>query len=294
MKTYLRSTYGNNTAKLTASYGKCLEKIARHKNHVVYSLRCKDEGYIPKSLRMRTPVDTIQGRAIAQRASRQFLNERLRLANNRLRQLEDERKWREIGLQRALSGADLERVKKMATDNAEHVFVQTREKQKEKLARCIRKEEAKGNQDQEQETKKKWVVNLSTHTLTTGEKSILEKGFNFALGPRKIPHIEIIAAIEPTLREEENQERAERARAAIAGILRTAKPPPPNTTSEERQAMTELRKNDKITVLQADKGNVTVVMNTTDYEKKAQSLLGAAPFVELPRDPTSRNEKKRE
>ena len=248
VKTYLRSTYGNNTAKLSAAYGKCLEKIARHRNHVVYSLRCKEEGYIPKSLRMKSPVDTVEGQAIAQRPSRQFLNERLRLANHRLRQLEEEKKWREIGLQRALSATDAERVKKMATDNAEHVFIQTREKQREKLARCIQKDESNERKEGEQEKKKKWVVNLSTHQLTSGEKSILEKGFNFALGPRKVPNIEVIAAIEPTLRDEEDQVRAERARAAIAGILRNAKPPRPNITREERQALTDLRKNDDIKI----------------------------------------------
>ena len=135
-------------------------------------------------------------------------------------------------------------------------------------------------------------MNLSTHQLTSGEKSILEKGFNFALGPRKVPNIEVIAAIEPTLRDEEDQVRAERARAAIAGILRNAKPPRPNITREERQALTDLRKNDDIKIVQADKGNVTVVMNASDYEKKAEDILGAAPFVVLPSDPTVRNERK--
>ena len=71
----------------------------------------------------------------------------------------------------------------MATDNidAEHVFLQVKEKQREKLARCIQKDESNERKEGEQEEKKKWAVNLSTHRLTSGEKSILEKGFNFAL-----------------------------------------------------------------------------------------------------------------
>ena len=83
---------------------------------------------------MRAPMDTAQGRRIAERASHQFLNERLRLANHGLRQLEDEKKWREIGLQQALSETDVQRVIKMARENAEHVFGKMREKQREKLA----------------------------------------------------------------------------------------------------------------------------------------------------------------
>ena len=163
-----------------------------NRNHVVYFFRCKEEGYTPKSLRMKSPIDTAEGQAIAQQASRQFLNERLRLANHRLRHLEEEKKWREIGLQRALSATDAERVKKMATENAEHVFIQTREKQREKLARCIQKDESNECKEGEQEKKKKWVVNLSTHQLTSGEKSILKKRVQLrsstAKGPQHRSH----------------------------------------------------------------------------------------------------------
>ena len=35
-----------------------------------------------------------------------------------------------------------------------------------------------------------------------------------------------------------------------------------------------------------------MVMNASDYEKKAEDILGAAPFVVLPSDPTARNERK--
>ena len=90
---------------------------------------------------MRSPIDTEEGRSVARRASNQFLNKRVRLtnSNHRLRRLEDERKWREIGLQRALSKTDAEKVKKIATHNAEQVFIMTREKQREKLTICLQK-----------------------------------------------------------------------------------------------------------------------------------------------------------
>ena len=35
-----------------------------------------------------------------------------------------------------------------------------------------------------------------------------------------------------------------------------------------------------------------MVMNVSDYEKKAEDILGEAPFVVLPSDPTARNERK--
>ena len=37
--------------------------------------------------------------------------------------------------------------------------------------------------------------------------------------------------------------------------------------------------------MQADKGNATVIMDKSDYEKKATDILEKPPFVQLVRDP---------
>ncbi|KAI5634371.1 hypothetical protein NE865_12919 [Phthorimaea operculella] len=57
----------------------------------------------------------------------------------------------------------------------------------------------------------------------------------------------------------------------IAVILRKARVPASNTTAAERQALKTLRENKEVLVLKADKGNATVVMDTTDYDQKIQN-----------------------
>ena len=42
---------------------------------------------------------------------------------------------------------------------------------------------------------------------------------------------------------------------------------------EERDAIKELREDKDIQILQADKGNVTVVLEANNYESKAHDLL---------------------
>ena len=63
--------------------------------------------------------------------------------------------------------------------------------------------------------------------------------------------------------------------------------PPTNLTKEERIGMKELR--DKpVTILCADKGNATVVLDTSAYEKKANDILKKTAFQkasERPDDP---------
>ena len=53
-----------------------------------------------------------------------------------------------------------------------------------------------------------------------------------------------------------------------------------------------LKKNEEITILQSDKGNATVILNTNNYETKARNILEKAAFRKLKGDPTAKNEQR--
>ena len=134
IRTTLRSKYGQSCIDLQRKYERCTEETVRFRNHIAFNLRCKREGVIPKGLRMRAPINTEKGKRIADVASRQFLNERIRLSNCKLRRLEEERKWREIGLRRAISDtSDFENLEATIKRKNEFVFVETRERQQRKF-----------------------------------------------------------------------------------------------------------------------------------------------------------------
>ncbi|XP_018311528.1 uncharacterized protein [Mycetomoellerius zeteki] len=65
------------------------------------------------------------------------------------------------------------------------------------------------------------------------------------------------------------------------------KPPPPNITRQERLALQDLNRDTDIIVLPADKGNTTVVINTSDYKKKMKNLLSDKAYKKLDKDPTN-------
>ncbi len=48
---------------------------------------------------------------------------------------------------------------------------------------------------------------------------------------------------------------------------------PIDLTKEERQALKDLKNDDDIIILSADKGRVTVVMDHSDYTNKAKALI---------------------
>ena len=276
--------YGEETFRLSRSYSNALVGLARWKNHVVFNLRCKNADVIPRSLRVACPIKTERGRAIANNAGRAFVRERLRLAEKRKKELEDVRKWTEIGFRRRIGDVRMGKFQKLTEKKAEKTFVGTRGKQCRKLDVLLNGSKL-ANSERDDHPKNKWVVNQSNHVLTTEEKSVLEKGLKFAPTPRQIPKFDMIACIEPALRDYLDQTVAEVARAKISGVLRGARRPERNITLAEEAALKGLMENENIVVAAADKGNVTVVLNTEDYDKKAYELIKAAPFIQIKKDP---------
>jgi hypothetical protein len=67
-------------------------------------------------------------------------------------------------------------------------------------------------------------------------------------------------------------EKAE-ARQESVRIIKTTTRTKENLTKTERAALRTLKDNTHLTILLADKGNATVILNTTDYKQKIASLL---------------------
>ena len=56
--------------------------------------------------------------------------------------------------------------------------------------------------------------------------------------------------------------------------------------------MNELKKDNSRMILTADKGVVLVIIDKTDYIKKAEELLNKPTYKKIPEDPTSRQKTK--
>jgi len=65
-----------------------------------------------------------------------------------------------------------------------------------------------------------------------------------------------------------------------------------NLTKNERMAFRTLKDNTHLTILPADKGDATVILNTMDYKLKIASLLEDSAYKKLNKDPTDSIERK--
>ena len=123
---------------------------------------------------------------------------------------------------------------------------------------------------------------------------MLERGLNFAPTPKEIPVVDIITETEYAIKrlQYDKSNRIDgnsvaELRARVTGVLKSAKSPKSNITKEERDALSELKKDNNITILPADKGRATVVLNADKYDQKVNTLLeDTKTYVKLKKDLT--------
>jgi hypothetical protein len=138
---------------------------------------------------------------------------------------------------------------------------------------------------------KETVINLSDQKLDDGVFSLLQKGLNYAVAPRAVPIEEILASVEKALLTLP-VENAEEARQETVRIIKTVSRTRDNLTKNERAALRTLKNNTHLTILPADKGNATVILNTSDYKQKIASPLDDSAYMKLTKDPTDSIERK--
>ena len=110
----------------------------------------------------------------------------------------------------------------------------------------------------------KWVINLSSISLTEGQKLVLAKGPNYSLTPKFIPNADYITAME-IISSKLKEEEAIELRSDVNALLRKAKAPKPNLTRQESIGLAQLKKDKDRDILTVDKGVAMVVMDREDY-----------------------------
>ena len=108
--------------------------------------------------------------------------------------------------------------------------------------------------------------------------------------PKNVLIEDIIASTEATARRLDPVS-ADKLRTHVSTVLRTSSTPKCNLPGKLLRAIKELRKDDSIVVLPADKGNATVVMNRSSYDEKIEQMLADSTYRKLKKDPTTKVEK---
>ena len=181
-------------------------------------------------------------------------------------------------------------MKTYACSKSKVIQTQYEDRHAEKLNRLIGKTQVTKNI-----LSNNWVKNFSSRDFTQSQINVLKKGTKFAIAPTKIPTLDFVCGVEHVLMQVDHKHKAliNYTRAQVVNILKTAKPPKQNLSKEEISAIKELKSYDDIVILNADKGNCTVVLDKTEYHKKVSILLqDPKTYRTVKKNPTSRIEKR--
>ena len=261
-------------------------KFGKYSNHLRFSLRCLHSDLLPNDLRLKCKVHTQRAKNIIQRASKQLLQERIRLNHNKRVNLKKEIEQGDAALKNILSQEHYDNVKLIHDSTQTREMNTSKERQLNKFNRLVSR---KDNQTRTGDIvdKDRWIINLSDKQLSESQKSLLEKGMKFSITENKIPKDEIISKVESSLKGIEKVE-ADTIRAKVSLTLQQAKAPKDNLSAYERRALKELKNDDSIIILPADKGRATVILNKEDYYRKCDDHINNGPYEHVKKDPTKK------
>ena len=114
---------------------------------------------------------------------------------------------------------------------------------------------------------------------------MLSLGLNFTVTPKQIPIYDLISGVEQGLSRAKVPHNTG-IRTTVHQILHTAQRKPTSSlTSKETKALKDLRMDNSIVILPADKGNATVILDKAAYTKKMEEILHDGSYVAIKKDP---------
>ena len=133
------------------------------------------------------------------------------------------------------------------------------------------------------------VKNLSSHTLTPDERSLLGLGLSFALPPRPETYTDLITSImqlESYARELVPELRTLKG-CVLSALQDLDKKLGVGLPRRFHIALQSLRRNSSIIILKADKGNMVTIMDKGDYRNAAYDMLSDSNiYQQLRKNPT--------
>ena len=280
----LSSNFGRSALETLRKVERKTISLAKWKNHLHFSLSCKRHSVFPVSLAITCPVKGARADAILQRTKKALLRERVRQTIMAIRNIQKDIHEAMSHFTNTVDAETLHEAKQRLVSVENSTFNKTRQKQKTKLEKLLSTQSSLAteshlvtrlDEDEAKSTKERWVVNASSKQLTNAHKSILQQGLAFAPTPISAPTVDLIVAVETgagIIGGESEEASIMRAMAARV-ISNQRKPPASNISRDKRAALQDLRDDKSITILPADKGRATVILDKSNYIQKIDELL---------------------
>ena len=189
----LNQRYGQSYIKEVRSWEGKEHKLARHKCHLHFNLRCLSQNIVPKGVKLNIKqFSTFQERKIICKTHRSILNSQVRQCNKMIDNLKSQINKIKTSIKNKCNYKDFTDISNIICKSKEKVFKITKNCQIKKFT-YLQKQPIYRNTPVPDVIRKKWVINLSSKPLSDGEQSLLQKGPKFAVSSSKVPLTEYIA-----------------------------------------------------------------------------------------------------
>ena len=281
----IRNRYGNHVLKLTRRYEKLEYKIRKVSADIEFLEACVDNELCPTFLRYKMSSQRLRNSDTYTASERLFLLEeitfktadRIRL-NHELQNLGNE-------IQTVVSFIDWVHICNTITNGNEKMVKKVKVIQNYKLSELIGNELTHNPDDV--------IRNYSSYDLSEIEKSLLVRGLNFAVPPKKLKYQDYLLPFEllyrDIMKEEEVKESLLHLKTRLKDVglssfrLYNKKDHRfENLDSNEYEAFLGLAGNENIIIQKADKGNTVVIVDKLSYVQKMEDLLSdTTKFVKV-------------
>lgn len=284
------TVYGPETANKIRRL-ECLKtKRARHLTSLTFLKRCRDTNIIPICVQIAPKKDISGSASILRQASKKLLVRRIRQHRFDTDNISKDIDSLSAELISILTTLDYQKCQECTDNRASIIYDEYKDRQIRKYNKLSEKRTPPRHAESNSLNKTS-VVNLCKSTsIEPVAIEALENGLNYAIAPRKVPYEQIICSVEDVLAKNNiKKEDLEAMRQDVSAVLRHSKPPKPNLPKNQYLALNNLRKNQDVIILRADKGNSTVILDTAEYNLKIQDLLSdVTTYKQVKTDPTNK------
>ena len=287
IKQYITATYSAETYELTEMLQDTKKRQAVLKNQLVFLERCVHNKLIPKSLRIRSPLQSRRGRIINQQHRQELL---LCLKNDTKRKyFSTARKVKEIEikLKNVLAAEDMNTIICVTDKSKETAFVKSRSHLQQKFNDLNAAKNSQAVMPVSTNHVKSAVLNLCESDIPPNQYELLNLGPKFVPCQKQIPYMDIVSTTECSSLKLEYSKKIEEAQTLRKDVLRALKMNKPtrnNMSLSQINAIKEIKNDDSVSIYPLDKGTGFVRIDTDNALKKLEEQLGSAKIIE--NDPT--------
>ena len=272
----LRERYGEATLKDVRR----LEKVDLKKRKALLDINfletCKEAKVIPHFLQFRTANGHLKSSVAYDNCQSLLLDEEIRNKRKALKILETKFQKSKANLHGVISYFDYLHIISLFLDKNTAHLQDVELRQNLKFAKLL--------EENVTHDPKQIIHNFSSHVLTPSQESVLIKGLNFSIPPKRLKYENFMLPFELLYRDIKNLDKKEEemifAKNELRGIAFSSfkiynkkDHKFENITEMEHKAFLELVELDNVIIQKADKGNVIVIIDKTSYFGKMSSIL---------------------